>query len=108
MRLVGMKRQLDLHGNVMASFCPTTIDALTVSRRGAHREASCQMDTIGLDLHKRESQLSIKAEDGTIIERRIVTSRERFTPVLGTRPHARILLEASTETATDERALPFE
>src|SRR6266536_4579695 len=23
-RLVGMKRQLDLHGNVVASFCPTT------------------------------------------------------------------------------------
>ncbi len=103
-----MKRQLDLHGNVVASFCPTTLDALTVLRRGAHREASCPMDTIGLDLHKRESQLSIKAEDGTIIERRIVTSRERFTPVLGTRPYAWILLEASTETATDERALPFE
>ncbi len=93
-----MKRQLDLHGNVVASFCPTTMDALTVSRRGAHREASCQMDTIGLDLHKRESQLSIKAEDGTIAERRIVTSRDRFTAVLGNRPRARILLEASTES----------
>src|SRR5439155_23040321 len=62
------------------------------------REASCQMDTIGLDLHKRESQLSIKAENGTITERRIVTSRERFTAVLGNRPGARILLEASTES----------
>ena len=31
------------------------------------------MDIIGLDLHKRESQLSIKAEDGVITERRIVT-----------------------------------
>ena len=39
------------------------------------------MDIIGLDLHKRESQLSIKAEDGRITERRIVTSRERFTAV---------------------------
>jgi transposase len=56
------------------------------------------MDTIGLDLHKRESQLAIKGADGTITERRIVTSRERFTAVLGTRPHARILLEASTES----------
>src|SRR5438046_5760696 len=93
-----MKRQLDLHGNVVASFCPTTRDALTVARRGAHREASCQMDTIGLDLHKRERQLSITAEDGTITERRIVTSRERFTAVLGNRPRARILLEASTES----------
>jgi hypothetical protein len=74
-----MKRQLDVHGNVVARFCPTTWDALIVLRRGAHREASCQVDTIGLDLHKRESQLAIKAEDGTITERRIVTSRERST-----------------------------
>ena len=93
-----MKRQLDLHGNVVASFCPTTMDALTVSRRGAHREASCQMDTIGLDLHKRESQLCIGHADGTIPEQRIVTSRERFTAVLGHRPRARILLEASSES----------
>ena len=56
------------------------------------------MDIIGLDLHKRESQLSIRAEDGTIAERRIVTSRERFTAVLGRRPRARILLEARTES----------
>ena len=56
------------------------------------------METIGLDLHKRESQLAIQAEDGTITERRIVTSQERFTAVLGHRPRARILLEASTES----------
>jgi transposase len=56
------------------------------------------MDTIGLDLHKRESQLCILAEDGTVTERRIVTSRERFTAVLGDRAPARILLEASTES----------
>ncbi len=56
------------------------------------------MDTIGLDLHKRESQLCILADDGTVIERRIVTSRERLTAMLGGRPAARILLEASTES----------
>lgn len=56
------------------------------------------MEIIGLDLHKRESQLCMKAEDGTITERRIVTSRERFTAVLGNRPRARILLEATTES----------
>jgi len=56
------------------------------------------MDTIGLDLHKRESQLCIGHEDGTITEQRIVTSRERFTAVLGNRPRARVLLEASTES----------
>ncbi len=56
------------------------------------------MDTIGLDLHKRESQLCIGHADGTIADRRIVTSRERFTAVLADRPPARVLLEASTES----------
>ena len=55
------------------------------------------MEIIGLDLHKRERQLSIKADDGTITDRRIATSRERFSAVLDGRPPARILLEASTE-----------
>ena len=35
---------------------------------------------------------------GTITDRRIATSRERFTAVLGVRPRARILLGASTES----------
>lgn len=56
------------------------------------------MDTIGLDLHKRESQLCIIAEDGSVTERRIATSRERFTAILGNRSRGRILLEASTES----------
>lgn len=54
------------------------------------------MDTIGLDLHKRESQLCIIDSQGEIIEKRIVTSRDRFTAVLGGRDRCRILLEAST------------
>ena len=56
------------------------------------------MEIIGLDLYKRESQLSIKADDGTITDRRIATSRERLTAMFGERPPARILLEASTES----------
>ncbi|HYU09475.1 MAG TPA: IS110 family transposase [Gemmatimonadales bacterium] len=56
------------------------------------------MDTIGLDLHKRESQLCLGQADGSITDQRIITSRERFTAVLGDRPRARILLEASTES----------
>jgi len=56
------------------------------------------MDTIGLDLHKRETQLCVGHADGTITEQRIVTSRERFTAVLGHRSPARILVEASTES----------
>ena len=57
------------------------------------------MDTIGLDLHKRESQLCILSETGEIEERRIATTRERFTAVLGNRPPARILLETSTRAS---------
>src|ERR671939_348306 len=56
------------------------------------------MDTIGLDLHKRESQLCILEEDGRVTERRIATSRERLAAVLGGRPPAKVLLEASTES----------
>ncbi|MGH7603854.1 MAG: IS110 family transposase [Gemmatimonadaceae bacterium] len=56
------------------------------------------MDTIGLDLHKRESQLCIIGSQGEITEKRITTSRERFTAVLGRRERCRILLEASTES----------
>jgi transposase len=56
------------------------------------------MDIIGLYLHKRESQLCIGEANGRMIEQRIVTSRERFTAVLGQRPPARILLEAATES----------
>lgn len=56
------------------------------------------MDTIGLDLHKRESQLCIIGSQGEITERRIVTTRERFTAVLLGKARCRILLEASTES----------
>jgi len=63
------------------------------------------MDTIGLDLHKRESQLCIREDDGTLRELRIPTSAARFTALLGPRPRARILLEASTESEWVARCL---
>ena len=53
------------------------------------------MDTIGFDLHERESQLFIIRADGTMT---VVTSRDRLTAVLGDRPLARIMPEASTES----------
>jgi transposase len=56
------------------------------------------MITIGLDLHKRETRLCVLAPDGTATERRIVTSRERFTAVLGPLAPATVLLEAGTES----------
>ncbi|GJG88791.1 IS110 family transposase [Gemmatimonadetes bacterium T265] len=55
-------------------------------------------DTIGLDLHKRESQLCTLGADGTVTERRIATTRPQFTTALGGRAPARVLLEASTES----------
>ena len=51
---------------------------------------------IGIDVHPGESQISILTEPGEILERRIRTQRERFAEVLGRRPRARILIEAST------------
>ena len=56
------------------------------------------MDTIGLDLHKRESQLCVLAPDGTARDQRILTSHDRFTAVLGPLAPATVLLEASTES----------
>lgn len=55
-------------------------------------------ESIGLDLHKVESQVCILDEAAVIEERRIATSRERFSAVLGARAPARILVEASTES----------
>ena len=56
------------------------------------------MYTIGIDLHKRESQLCIQTPEGTFVERRIATTRERFTAVLAPYAPARVLLEAATES----------
>jgi len=63
------------------------------------------MDHIGMDVHKKESQLCILAEGGELIERRIRTEPERFAAVLGDRPQARILLEASTDSEWVARCL---
>jgi hypothetical protein len=42
------------------------------------------MDHIGIDVHKRESQIYILAESGEVIERRIRTEAEpRLTPKTG-------------------------
>ena len=61
------------------------------------------MEIIGPDVYRCESQVAIKAEDGTITDRRIVTRREWFTAVLGARPRARILLDADAVHRTGER-----
>jgi transposase len=63
------------------------------------------MDHIGIDVHKRESQICLLAEGGELIERRILTEPARFTAVLGGRPPARIVIEASTDSEWVARCL---
>ena len=63
------------------------------------------MDHIGIDLHKRESQICIETDEGEVLEQRIRTDRERFEAVFGRRPRAKILLEAMTESEWVARCL---
>jgi len=63
------------------------------------------MDHIGIDVHKRDSQIYILAEGGEIVEQRIRTEPERFAAGLGTRPRARIVIEASTDSEWVARCL---
>ena len=63
------------------------------------------MEHIGIDVHKEESQLCVVTEEGTVLEQRIRTRRERFAAILGARARARILLEASTESEWVARCL---
>src|SRR5258706_2035364 len=63
------------------------------------------MDHIGIDVHKRESQIYILADGGEVIEQRIRTEPERFAAVLGSRSRARILIEASTDSEWVARCL---
>jgi transposase len=63
------------------------------------------MDHIGIDLHKKESQICILRAESEPIEQRVRTTPARFADVLGDRPRARILLEASTESEWVARCL---
>jgi transposase len=63
------------------------------------------MEDVGIDVHKRESQICVLTEDGELIERRIRTEVPRFAEVLSERPHARILIEAGTESEWVARCL---
>jgi transposase len=56
------------------------------------------MEYGAIDLHKKESQVRIITESGEVIDRRIPTTRDRLATLFWGRPHARILVEASTES----------
>lgn len=54
---------------------------------------------IGIDLHKRESQICwLNADTGELWQRRIQTRRDRFDAVLGTETPGQVLIEAGTES----------
>jgi transposase len=48
------------------------------------------MEYVGIDLHKKESQICLLTETGEVIERRIRTEPPRFAEALGGRRRARI------------------
>jgi transposase len=56
------------------------------------------MEYGAIDLHKKESQVRIITETGEVLDRRIPTTRDRFTAMFWGRTRMRILLEASTES----------
>jgi hypothetical protein len=47
------------------------------------------MEHIGIDVHKKESEICIQAEGGGLLEQRIRTEPARFAAVLGARPRGR-------------------
>lgn len=63
------------------------------------------MEHIGIDVHKRTSQVCISTEAGELVERKIATARETFAKLLGSRPRSRIVIEASTESEWVARCL---
>jgi transposase len=64
------------------------------------------MESIGIDVHKVNSQICVVGENAEVLEeRRIQTDRERFAAVLGKRPKARVLIEPSTESEWVARCL---
>jgi transposase len=56
------------------------------------------MEYGAIDLHKKESQVRIMTESGEVIDQRIRTTRDRLTALFWGRPHARMVIEASTES----------
>jgi len=56
------------------------------------------MEYGAIDLHKKESQVRIISAEGDVLDRRILTTRDRFTAVFWGRARMRILIEASTES----------
>lgn len=91
-----MTRRLDLHGSVAASPAPPLFTRSPSGEGARDREANRLGDLRPGSAPARESAVH-QADDRTIANRRIATSRDRFTSVFGARPPACILFDASTE-----------
>lgn len=63
------------------------------------------MDYVGLDLGMTASQVCLLTDSGQLLEQRLKTSPDSLRQALGSRPRARILLEASTESEWVARVL---
>lgn len=56
------------------------------------------MEYIGIDIHKRKSQVCIITESGETIEKRVNSDRQDLGELFSERKRSRILVEASTES----------
>lgn len=63
------------------------------------------MEHMGIDVHKKDSQICELSQEGELIECRVRTEPQRFAEVLGSRPRARILIESATESEWVARCL---
>ena len=61
------------------------------------------MEHIGIDIHKRESQICILTPEGEILEQRIPSTRERFATVFGGRHRGGPELRAHVSQPTPPR-----
>ena len=57
------------------------------------------MAYVGMNVHKKQSQMCLLTEAGARLAQRIPTPREQCAAVCTERPTARIVREASTESA---------
>jgi transposase len=56
------------------------------------------MDHIGIDVHKKTSQVCLQTKEGELWERRVATTREALAKLFADRERAKILMEASTDS----------
>lgn len=64
------------------------------------------MGFIGIDVHKRETQICVLNDEGAVVvERRILTEAERLRKTFEELPAGKVLLEASTESEWVARCL---